>query len=87
MSEDRTPYFRLDDDGRHVLWYHWCNHDGIQGDWSVLSRLPAGTPEEATLPNGRWGIVSTDPLTVTPSILCGLCGCHGFIRDGQWVPA
>lgn len=26
-------------------------------------------------------------LTVDPSILCDDCGLHGWVRDGQWVPA
>jgi hypothetical protein len=34
--------------------------------------------------NGGHTITSTEPLTVTPSILCGECGLHGFITDGVW---
>lgn len=30
---------------------------------------------------------STDPLTITPSILCLDCGLHGYVRAGRWVPA
>lgn len=37
--------------------------------------------------DGGHSITSEDPLTVTPSIACGDCGLHGFIRDGRWVPA
>lgn len=33
-----------------------------------------------------WQLVSLEPLTLSPSLLC-VCGDHGFIRDGQWVPA
>jgi len=33
-----------------------------------------------------WDMVSIEPLTLAPSILCG-CGDHGFIRGGRWVPA
>jgi hypothetical protein len=33
-----------------------------------------------------WHLESFEPLTVSPSILCG-CGWHGFIREGRWVPA
>lgn len=29
-------------------------------------------------------LVSEDPITVTPSILCPDCGLHGFITDGRW---
>lgn len=39
-----------------------------------------------TLPwDGRWTLVSADPLTVVPSIHMTGCGCHGFIIDGDWV--
>jgi len=32
-------------------------------------------------------VVSTDPLTITPSILCEDCGLHGYITDGAWLDA
>jgi hypothetical protein len=35
----------------------------------------------------RWTLVSADPLTLAPSILCRGCGDHGFIREGRWVRA
>lgn len=35
------------------------------------------------LDNGH-SVVSLEPLTISPSILCGECGAHGFIRDGVW---
>lgn len=35
----------------------------------------------------RWTVESHDPLTLSPSILCKRCGHHGYIRNGQWVPA
>ena len=34
-----------------------------------------------------WQVVSWEPLTLSPSLLCMQCGDHGFIRDGKWVPA
>ena len=44
-----------------------------------------------------WHVVTWEPLTVEPSLLCkmplrfidgsqGTCGDHGFIRAGVWVP-
>ena len=33
-----------------------------------------------------WTLENKDPLTLSPSILCG-CGHHGFIREGKWVQA
>lgn len=34
-----------------------------------------------------WQLVSVEPLTLSPSLLCRVCGDHGFIREGKWVPA
>lgn len=39
----------------------------------------------ADKPNQRGHqLLSEDPLTVTPSVLCADCGLHGFITDGVW---
>lgn len=38
-------------------------------------------------PEHGWDVLSMDPLTLSPSLLCRLCGSHGFIRDGLWVTA
>lgn len=35
----------------------------------------------------RWQVVSWEPLTLSPSLLCRACGMHGFIQQGRWVPA
>jgi hypothetical protein len=34
-----------------------------------------------------WELQFEDPLTVSPSILCRVCGDHGFIRSGRWERA
>jgi hypothetical protein len=34
---------------------------------------------------GGHSVTSSEPLTVTPSILCGECGLHGFITNGAWM--
>lgn len=34
-----------------------------------------------------WDVLGEEPLTLAPSLACGTCGHHGFIRDGKWVPA
>jgi hypothetical protein len=34
-----------------------------------------------------WQVVSFEPLTITPSLLCRRCGRHGFITAGRWTPA
>lgn len=48
----------------------------------------AGDVQRRIEPNrpNIWGVVSWDPLTIEPSVLCG-CGDHGFIRGGRWIPA
>ena len=37
-------------------------------------------------PGPRWQLVSREPLHLEPSLLC-VCGAHGFIRGGKWIPA
>lgn len=34
-----------------------------------------------------WTVEQEEPLTLSPSLLCRICGHHGFIRNGRWVPA
>ena len=34
-----------------------------------------------------WNVVQREPLTLTPSLLCRVCGTHGHITAGKWVPA
>lgn len=44
-------------------------------------------PGAEHFPGPKWRVESWDPLTISPSVLCRVCGDHGFIRDGKWVPA
>lgn len=34
-----------------------------------------------------WTVESYEPLTLSPSLLCTICGHHGYIREGKWVSA
>lgn len=44
--------------------------------------------QRAMVPDShRWEVESMVPLTLSPSLLCATCGDHGFVRNGQWVPA
>ena len=65
-----------DDDGRlcFIGYFHYCK------DHESYGRLPV-QGERA------WQLVSEDPLTLSPSVLCLGCKLHGFIREGRWVPA
>ena len=80
MSEPRCW---LDEDGEHFWWWQEC--DAELDAW----RLEVGFKREHMLPLGPdgWTLVQKDPLTIAPSILCGICKTHGFWRDGKWVKA
>ena len=76
LGGDVAPLFMCD--GR-VLFRHRC----------LTGR--AGDPERHPIINaaalrvgGGHTIVSDDPVTITPSILCE-CGAHGYVTDGRWV--
>lgn len=47
-----------------------------------IPELPEGERRYAV-----WQLHSLEPLDVSPSLLCGTCQHHGFIRQGAWVPA
>jgi hypothetical protein len=47
-----------------------------------------GETQRVVFPNhARWQVLSVDPLTLSPSLLCKACVDHGFIRDSKWVRA
>jgi hypothetical protein len=48
----------------------------------VMFNIPENTDSHRT----RWELVSREPMHVEPSILCGRCGWHGFLRNGAWEP-
>lgn len=37
--------------------------------------------------HSMWQVISENPLTLSPSLLCRVCGDHGFIREGKWIKA
>lgn len=59
--------------------------DGQPGE--CLSGISFDLPE--TRPHfaerAMWQVESWEPLTLSPSLLCRVCGDHGFIRHGRWV--
>jgi Family of unknown function (DUF6527) len=83
-----TPHnvtFHLDEDG-HLWWGHFCT--GYARRWANFpdELVKNGEPIRLPLGHGHWEVVSTEPLTINPSISCGSCTVHGFIRNGEWVP-
>lgn len=34
----------------------------------------------------KWKVESLEPLTISPSIVCGCGGQHGYIRNGRYEP-
>lgn len=63
-----------------VRFEHQCTRGGRGG-----GPLRVAPEIDISLPNGGHKIVSTIPLTITPSILCTDCGTHGFVTAGRWV--
>jgi hypothetical protein len=64
-----------------LIEYHDCGGRRRGGQVAFEGRAPNGTTPPL------WRIVSSEPLTLEPSILCPDCGHHGWIRGGRWVPA
>ena len=87
------PTFHMDEDGCHVWWFHDCMTYLGEGDTEGMREDERGNkmyPYRAKtyLPVNKdsgWQITQVEPLTVTPSILCGRCKTHGFITNGVWV--
>lgn len=78
--------YYTDEEGTRVGLIDWhLRPDGSEcSGGSVLFDIPQNTyaPGRAV-----WQVISTDPLTLSPSLLCTRCGSHGWIRDGAWVAA
>ncbi len=79
-------YTSRDDDTTHVgLIDHHTAADGSPCRGSIIFDIPQNADWPASAP--KWDLISEDPLTLSPSILCRACGSHGWIRDGVWVEA
>ena len=71
----RASYRLLFYDDGGVRFEHRCD----RGERGVVICAPA-------LQLGHGHLIGpTDPVTITPSILCPDCGTHGFITDGRWI--
>jgi hypothetical protein len=67
-----------------ILEWHWNPTTGRWcGGW-----VPFNVPSESLTGRGpMWDVHSYDPLHIEPSLQCGMCSNHGWIRDGKWVEA
>ena len=60
-----------------------CKH-GIEG----AIHFDRGEMYKKVFPHSIWWTVeSWELLTISPSVDCGECGCHGYIREGKWIDA
>ena len=78
------PTFRLDEDGCRCDWFHDCMSYLGEGGAPIPVRAETWLPISDNRHTG-WQVQRVEPLTVTPSILCGRCKTHGFITNGAWV--
>lgn len=80
-----TAVWLMKDDERiGLLESHDCA-EGYLGTGSVLFDTPAA---RMARPDGPfWRVESWEPLTISPSVACRNCPNHGWIRNGEWVPA
>ena len=94
MATRNTPIYAepdlwLDDD-HFIEWSY--EHGEITGilTWHINKATGAwclGAVQWAGQNQPQWQLVSREPLTISPSVLCNICGDHGFIRDGKWIVA
>ena len=66
--------------GVHWRWDHLC--DTYVDPESGLTRKRVAS---YLSPGHR--VTQEDPLTIEGSLRCLACNLHGFVREGQWVPA
>jgi len=80
------PNVALIPDPRLFLWEHDCFEWDV-ADTGEVAEVEARTSAHLPLGGTGWTLVQSEPLTISPSIMCHRCGTHGFWRDGAWVPA
>jgi hypothetical protein len=76
-------------------WFPGAVEVDNSGVYIALGEDPASTIVWHWCATGRWEgayitnhtIVSRDPLTITASLACRDCSWHGFITNGDWIPA
>ncbi len=74
-----VSYVDSDEEREGLYWYHPGRTGPCSGGYVSFR---GSKPD---LGHG-WVVESAEPLTLAPSLRCRACGCHGYIRDGKWVP-
>jgi len=72
-------------DGTGARFEHLC--DRTSTDRGFIVCAPVMMFVDGQDGQAHHTLVSRDPVTISPSILCSDCQTHGFITDGQWVQA
>ena len=85
----------LDLGDAHVLTF--VSYDANRIGATIAHKKPDGSDCGGWLPfAGRafapgeiaaWTVECDEPLTLSPSVLCRICGDHGFVRNGRWIRA
>lgn len=91
LDEDNAVEFirwKDESDPYGARWWHRCGPNKpaprTTSGW-CMGGFQWRKPSEI-LTGPVWDLLSADPLTISPSLLCS-CGAHGFIREGKWAPA
>ncbi len=72
----------MDADDRLVGWLH--THPDARSDSGMLCQsFCAVRPVDGTPVHD---ILSAEPLTLSPSLKCRICGAHGEVVNGKWEP-
>lgn len=76
----------VDKNGLWVAIHEWHKNPKT-GKWCA-GYVAFERPEAAWyVPSSpHWDVISEEPLTLSPSLLCTTCQHHGFIREGRWEP-
>ena len=89
-SEDPALYLGLghefapvtDNDDRLVGWLH--THPDARSTSGVLCQSFCAVRPIDGAPVHE--ILSAEPLTLSPSLKCRICGAHGEVTAGKWEP-
>jgi hypothetical protein len=81
-----TFYTKVFRDGEWIGIHEWHRERG-EYTAGFIAFTGRTRPEWWSPTSPTWEVLSETPLTLSPSLACGMCGHHGWIREDQWVPA